>query len=138
MCLRALRARLTGQPAWLQRFAVVPSCLAVAGLETALNANPFMKSLFCYDDLPFVLWFGTIMYGAWFVVALPFWFPIDEQRDTRTPWREVLVGCFAAFMLVLVVNEVFKNAIAPLFTTVREGAIGLRDFGSSCLVLPRP
>jgi cycloeucalenol cycloisomerase len=135
---RALRARLATRPPWVERLAVVPLCLAVAGLETALNANPFMERLFCYDDLGFVLWFGTIMYGAWFVIALPFWFPIDEEPATRTPWREVLVGVLAAFMLVLVVNEVFKHAIAPHFTTVREGAIGLRDFGSSCLVPPRP
>ena len=68
---------------------------------TLLNANPFMTRLFCYDDLPFMLWFGTLMYGTWFVVTLPLWFPIDETPDVTTPWREVLTGALAGFMLVL-------------------------------------
>jgi cycloeucalenol cycloisomerase len=131
---RAARSALAGRPAWLRRLAIAPVCFAVAGLETALNANPYMEHLFCYDDLGFMLWFGTLMYGTWFLVTLPFWFPIDEERGAVTSWRDVLVGFLAAFMLVICANEFFKHVIAPHVTTVREGAIGLRDFGTSCLV----
>jgi cycloeucalenol cycloisomerase len=105
----------------------------VAGLETALNANPWMESLFCYDDLPFVLWFGTLMYGTWFVVTAPLWFPIDEGRGVDTPLRGVWVSALAGFMLVIVVNEGIRELVAPLVTEVRHGAIGLDNFGSSCL-----
>jgi cycloeucalenol cycloisomerase len=135
---RAARSLLADRPAWLQRLAIVPVCLLVAGLETALNANPFMKRLFCYDDLPFVLWFGTLMYGTWFVVTLPFWFPIDERAGETTPWRDVLVGFLAAFMLVVTAMEFVEHAIAPHVTTVRHGAVGLGNAGRSCLLPLEP
>jgi cycloeucalenol cycloisomerase len=124
-------------PAWLRRLTFLPACFAVAGLETALNANPFMKSLFCYDDLGLVLGFGTFVYGLWFVVTAPLWFPIDEARGADTPMREVCLSALAGFMLVIVVNEGVRNWVAPQFTTVERGAIGLDNFGSSCLA-PKP
>jgi cycloeucalenol cycloisomerase len=120
-------------PGWMRACAYVPVCFVVAGLETALNANPWMESLFCYDDLPFVLWFGTLMYGTWFVVTAPLWFPIDEGRGVDTPLRGVWVSALAGFMLVIVVNEGIRELVAPLVTEVRHGAIGLDNFGSSCL-----
>ncbi len=63
---------------WLGRavYAVVPFGLAL--LETVLNANPFMTRLFCYDDLPLMLWFGTLSYGVSFVLALPVWMALAE------------------------------------------------------------
>ncbi len=133
MGLRWARARLAGQGPWVQRLAVVPVCLTVAALETVLNANPFMTRLFCYDDLPFMLWFGTLMYGTWFVLTLPLWFPIDETPTVETPWREVLTGALAGFMLVILAMECFEWVIAPQFTTVHPGAIGLGNAGRSCL-----
>lgn len=122
-----------GAPTWLRAGAYLPACFAVAGLETALNANPWMASLFCYDDMSFMLWFGTLMYGAWFVVAAPFWFGIDEERDERTPLGRVWVSALAAFMLVIVVNEAIRGLVAPHFTEVERGAVGLDNFGTSCL-----
>jgi hypothetical protein len=124
-------------PAWLRRSIFLPVCFAVAGLETALNANPFMKSLFCYDDLGLVLGFGTLVYGLWFAVTAPLWFPIDERRGVDTPLREVWTTALAGFMLVIVVNEGIRSHVAPHFTTVERGAIGLDNFGASCLA-PKP
>jgi cycloeucalenol cycloisomerase len=119
---------------WL---AYLSACFAVAGLETALNANPFIGSLFCYDDLGFVLWFGTLMYGTWFVVTGWLWFPIDETEATETPLLHAILGALAGFMLVLLVNEIFRSGIAPLFTDVQIGAVGMDNFGTSCLQ-PKP
>jgi cycloeucalenol cycloisomerase len=131
---RAATSRLPpSAPRWLRGAAFLPACFAVAGLETALNANPWMKSLFCYDDMPFMLWFGTLLYGLWFAVTAPLWFPIDERRGDDTPLREVWLSSLAGFMLVIVVNEAIRNWVAPLFTVVQHGAIGLDHFGSSCL-----
>jgi len=121
---------------WACSVLIIPVCFAVAALETALNANPFMKSLFCYDDMTFMLWFGTIMYGTYFIIALPFWFTIDERPGVETPWKNILVGILAAFLLIMIADELFKWVIAPHFTTVVNGAVGLRDFEGSCLVPP--
>ncbi|HBZ69396.1 MAG TPA: hypothetical protein DEP35_06555 [Deltaproteobacteria bacterium] len=121
-------------PPWVRVTSYLPACFVVAGLETALNANPWMKSLFCYDDMPFMLWFGTLMYGMWFVVTAPLWFPIDEERGVDTPLRSVCLSALAGFMLVIIVNEAIRTLVAPLFTVVKRGAIGLDNFGNSCLM----
>jgi cycloeucalenol cycloisomerase len=120
-------------PAWLRRAAFLPACFAVAGLETLLNANPWMKSLFCFDDMPFMLWFGTLLYGLWFAVTSPLWFGIDEEPRRDTPLRQVWLTALAGFMLVICVNEAVRNWVAPQVTVVRRGAVGLDNFGSSCL-----
>jgi hypothetical protein len=137
VCRRGAVACLPARaPVWVRSAVVLPVCFMVAGLETGLNANPFMRGLFCYDDLRFMLWFGTFVYGLWFVVTSPLWFPIDEEPGVDTPLARVLLGALAGFMLVLIVNEVIRSAVAPHFTTVQRGAIGLDDFGTSCLGSP--
>jgi cycloeucalenol cycloisomerase len=120
-------------PAWVHAAAYLPACFVVAGLETVLNANPWMASLFCYDDMRFMLWFGTLMYGMWFVVTAPLWFSIDEGPGVDTPLRSVWLSALAGFMLVIVVNEGIRDLVAPHFTTIQHGAIGLDNFGTSCL-----
>ncbi len=122
-----------GAPRWARTAVYLPVCFVVAGLETVLNANPFTHSLFCFDDLPFMLWFGTITYGLWFVVASPLWFPIDEEPGVDTPMGRVAESALAGFMLVLIVSETIRSEVAPYFTTVQRGAIGLDNFGTSCL-----
>jgi cycloeucalenol cycloisomerase len=114
--------------------ALVVTSLALAGLETSLNANPWMSSTFCYGSLRFALWFGTAMYGLHFVIAGPLWHRIDERRGECTPLVEVLASVFAAFMLILCADEVFANVIAPHFTTVAPGRVGIPGKqGPSCL-----
>jgi cycloeucalenol cycloisomerase len=115
--------------------AVVACSLVLAGLETALNANPSMKSSFCYGNLGFALWFGTLMYGSHFVIAGPCWHRIDERRGDDTRVGTVLASVLAAQMLIMCVDEVFEHAIAPRFTTVSLGRVGIpAKQGPSCLV----
>jgi len=130
---RALRRRI---PPRLAPLAYLPACFAVAFLETLLNANPLIRRLFCYDDLPLTLTFGSLMYGLWFVVAAPFWMEIDERPHAPHSLRCAAVNALAAFMLVLCVNELIREHIAPRFTTVQRGALGLDDFGDNCLGPP--
>ncbi len=106
---------------------------AVAALETALNANPFMKSLFCYDDMTFMMWFGTLSYGACFLFAMPVWVSIDEQPGAPTSLGQVVVRVAAAMMGIVITFEVLRHGVAPHFTEVVPGATGLRDFATSCL-----
>jgi cycloeucalenol cycloisomerase len=113
--------------------AVVLSALLLALLETALNANPFMRSTFCYGDLGFALSFGTVMYGSHFIFAGPLWHRIDELPGRETKLREVILGAFAAMMLVLSADEVWARA-ATMFTTVVPGRVGIPGKqGPSCL-----
>jgi cycloeucalenol cycloisomerase len=134
MFWRLTRSALSDSaPEWVKAASYLPACFVVAGLETALNANPWMKSLFCYDDMTFTLWFGTLMYGMWFVVTAPLWFAIDEEPGVDTPLRSIWLSALAGFMLVIIVNEGIRSGVAPHFTVVERGAVGLDHFGSSCL-----
>lgn len=128
--------------------------MGCAFLETALNANPFMERLFCYDEMAFMLWFGTLAYGLAFVFALPMWMGIDEQDATgsmstsaaatgstvghRTTLGLVAVWCGAALYADLIALDLLRFHVAPQFTTVVPDANGLRDFATSCLVSPTP
>lgn len=127
------RALPSTTPRWIRRGAYLPLCFVVAGLETLLNANPWIRGLFCYDDLPFALSFGTLMYGLWFMVTAPLWFSIDEEPGDDTSMRTAIVGALAGFMLVLCVNEAIREGVAPRFTEVRRGQVGLDDRAGSCL-----
>jgi hypothetical protein len=106
---------------------------AVAFLETALNANPWMKSLFCYDDTTLALTFGSLAYGLAFVVALPVWIAIDETAEARLPLSRVLLFTLLAVIVDTILLYLLRIYIAPHLTTVIDGANGLRDFGTSCL-----
>lgn len=105
--------------------------LLVALLETALNANPFMKGLFCFDEPGFMLTFGTFSYGTCFMFVLPLWLHIDDRE--RTPISHIVLGTGAAMMGIVISFELLRHLVAPHFTNVVAGANGLRDFGESCL-----
>ena len=98
-CL-ALRAARRAPPAlrW-PLYALAP--LALAFLETVLNANPFMTRLFCYDDLGLMLWFGTLSYAVSFVFALPVWLASDERPDRRWPLGATASWCVVIGTLLL-------------------------------------
>jgi hypothetical protein len=107
----------------------------VAFLETALNANPFMTSLFCFDDTAFMLWFGTLSYGAALTFMRPVWFNIDEN-GVETRLSTVTVWVMAGMMGMVTTFELLRHHVAPHVTTVEVGAQNLRDFGEGCLRAP--
>jgi len=130
--LNSLLPERTPRP--VRALMAVPVSLAVALLETLTHATPLMRHLFCYDDVPFMLWFGTPMYAVWFVVWLGLWFPIDERPGDETPLGTALLRTLLAFALIVAASEIARGWIAPSFTTVVIGAPGLRDYGDSCLL----
>ena len=127
---KGLGARL---PRSLAKLPVVLAPFLVAGLETALNANPFMKKLFCYDDLGFALSFGTLSYGACFCFALPVWLGIDEAPERRASGRAVAVWILAAMMGMIITFEILRHLVAPHFTDVQHGSLGIGVSEGTCL-----
>lgn len=99
--------------------ALVP--FAIAFLETLLNANPFMRSLFCYDDARLMLTFGTLTYGISFVLALPLWLRVGEGT------RAVSLAVIALAASLVVGGDtlalfVVRHTLAPLVTDVHDDA----------------
>ncbi len=134
LCMAAMRwARRKGMT--LTAWALVP--LAVAFLETLLNANPFMQSLFCYDDMLLMLWFGTLIYAIPFALTLPVWMAIDEKAPQKGwSWAKVAAAMVAVVLIDGLLLLLIRQSIAPLVTTVVDNAPGLRDYAGSCLVPP--
>lgn len=134
---RLLRARLEGRSRWLFRAAVVLLPCAIAFLESVLNANPTMKGLYCFDRPAFALWFGTILYGAWLGAVMPFWVR-QEEPGGDSGLRKALLTALAATMLCLVCAEGIKWKVAPHYTSVKHGHVGLRDYGPGVCLEPPP
>jgi cycloeucalenol cycloisomerase len=134
---RWLRARLAAAPAPLRLAALALAPLAMAFLETVLNANPWTRRLFCYDDGRLMLWFGTLSYGIAFIFILPAWMAVDERPGRRVSALTVVAWTLAALYADLIVLDLLRYHVAPALTTVHPHAHGLRDFGSSCLGPPR-
>ena len=138
MAYRWVKNALRGAPALIRYAGIALTPFAVAFLETALNANPFLRRLFCYDDMPLALWFGTFAYGTAFCLALPVWLHIDERPDVDVGVPAVLVAVAAAMYADSILLDVYRYHLAPHVTTVVEGAVGLRDYAGSCLAPPAP
>jgi hypothetical protein len=141
LCLLAyrwVRSSLRAAPRFIRYAGVALAPFGVAFLETALNANPFTRRLFCYDDMQLALWFGTFAYGTAFCLALPVWLYVDEQPGARVEVTNVLVAVAGAMYADSLLLDIYRHHIAPHFTTVVEGAVGLRDYAGSCLMPPAP
>ncbi|GEM_PF-1688182 len=134
---RMLRRALVGRSRLLMGSAYVVAPMLMAFLETALNANPSIARLFCYDDLTFMMWFGSLAYGAAFVFVLPLWMAIDEtHEDPTSPQTSpffILIGLCAVLYADLITLDLLRYHVAPHFTVVEQDAVGLRDFDGSCL-----
>jgi cycloeucalenol cycloisomerase len=128
---RFLRRKLGTGPLGATAWFVAP--MAMAFLETALNANPFIATLFCYDDIGLMLGFGTLSYGAAFVFALPMWMGIDERPGDDPSAAQVLVWLGAAMYADVLTLDLLRYHVAPLLTDVVPHANGLRDYAGSCL-----
>jgi hypothetical protein len=141
LCLvayRWVRGVLGAAPRAVRFAGIAFTPFAVAFLETALNANPFTRRLFCYDDMSLVLWFGTFAYGTAFCLALPVWLYIDERPGVSVGIFGVTVAVLAAMYADFILLDVYRYHLAPHFTTVAYGAVGLRDYAGSCLAPPAP
>jgi hypothetical protein len=141
LCLvayRWVRGALGGAPPFVRYAGIALMPFAVALLETLLNANPFTRRLFCYDDTPLVLWFGTFAYGTAFCLALPVWLYIDERPGASVGIFTVILAVCAAMYVDSLLLDLYRYHLAPHFTTVVEGAVGLRDYAGSCLAPRSP
>lgn len=130
---RLVRQGLAGRSRLVQWAAIGITPFAVALMETLINANPWTKSLFCYDDMVLMSWFGTFAYGTAFCLALPVWIAIDEKTGDNTRLFRIVVWVLAALYADLILLDLYRYHIAPHVTTVVENANGLRDFATSCL-----
>lgn len=133
MAYRVSQQVLATTARWVRVLGAGLACLLVAALETVLNANPFTRHLYCFDDMTFALWFGSLAYGLSFMFILPVWIGIDERTNERASWQHTLAFVLAAVYADSLALDLLRVHVAPHFTTVHEGAIGLGVTPGSCL-----
>jgi cycloeucalenol cycloisomerase len=107
-----------GRAARIAAYALVPCALAF--LETALNANPWMTRLFCYGEPAMMFSFGTAAYGLALALAMPTWVHMDERAEDRTPIFRSLAGIALALLIDTTAVHAIEHWIAPLVTTVED------------------
>jgi cycloeucalenol cycloisomerase len=130
---RFSQALLAHAPGLVRLLAAALACILVAGLEAVFNANPFTRRLYCFDDVGFALWFGSLAYGLSFMFILPVWIGIDERPGQRMPWQHVVIGVLAAVYADSLALDFLRHHVAPRFTTVQDNAVGLGNVEGSCL-----
>lgn len=136
MAYRLFRHCLRRAPRSVRLLGALVACFVVAGLETALNANPFTRHLYCFDDMSLALWFGSFVYGVSLLLVLPAWMAVDERAGERRPWLHVAAFVLAAVYADSLLLDLLRTFVAPLLTTVHTGAVGLGDVAESCLGNP--
>lgn len=108
---RAFRRRVTNGLARLFARAVIAYATAFA--ETAGMANDLLADWFSYRDRGFVMWVGSIAYGAIFFVTLPLFADLDEKAPSKPPLRAATTELLALTMICLVVYEVYAIVVGP-------------------------
>lgn len=118
---------------WLGRRVMgsLVACVLVALLETAFNATPLTRHLYCFDDPLLAYTFGSLAYGISFVCILPVW-----RNAERMPLTHVLVGVCAAVYVDCLALDLLRYHVAPQLTHVEQGAFGLDRSRPSCLDAP--
>lgn len=108
---RALRRRVTNGLARLVGRAVIAYATAFA--ETAGMANDLLVDWFSYRDRGFVMWVGSIAYGAIFFVTLPLFADLDEKAPSKPLLRAATTELLALTMICLVIYEAYAIVVGP-------------------------
>lgn len=116
LAFRWLAARGT----WGRPLAYVLVPVALAFLETALNANPLMVRLFCYGEPAMMYSFGSLAYGLALGLALPGWVALDERPGVRVPLATVALWVVLAVALDTAAVAAIRALVAPHVTTVED------------------
>jgi len=82
-----------------------------ARAEIALTTAPSLADQFRYEDLPWALRWGALVYACYFIVSFPMVSRLDE--DEREPWsvRRTVVEALAAGMLTFILLDLVTARI---------------------------
>lgn len=108
---RVIRHRVSNAILLLLARAALAYATALA--ETAGMANDLLADWFSYRDREFVMWVGSIAYGAIFFITLPLFADLDEKAPARPPLRAATTELLALTMVCLVVYEAYRIVVGP-------------------------
>lgn len=112
ICLRRIRtSRLNvGRAAWAVM--VVVAALFFAWAETRLVATDKNAPFFAYEDLTWMLKYGSVFYACYFVVSFPMFYRLDEAELDNWPLSKVCTEALATSMMVFFLLDIASRFIS--------------------------
>jgi hypothetical protein len=125
------RIRIAAIPDFIVKLILILPITAIMPiLETKYSAG----ANYCFDDKTGEWGLNIFVYGAWFLAALPFFTSFDEEPGINQPWLSYVIKGFAVVGILLLLNQLFSDVVAPHFTTVHPGAVSINDWSvNNCL-----
>jgi cycloeucalenol cycloisomerase len=112
ICLRRIRtSRLNaGWAAWAVM--VLITALFFAWAETRLVATDKNAPFFAYEDLSWMLKYGSVFYACYFVVSFPMFYRLDEGEQENWSLSQVCTEALATSMLVFFLLDIAMRFIS--------------------------
>ena len=107
---RILTSRLNVGP-WVNVIVVAVGAWFFAWAETRLVATDANKPYFFYEDLEWMLAYGSGFYACYFLVSFPFAYRIDEAEQENWPLSKVVIESLAASMLAFFLLDVASGFV---------------------------
>ena len=111
ICMRRIRtSRLNvGSIVWV--LIVIASALFFAWAETRLGATDKNAPYFAYQDLAWMLKYGSVFYACYFLVSFPMFYRLDEGADENWPLSKVCIDALATSMMVFFLLDIAMRFI---------------------------
>lgn len=101
-----------GKLSWLS--IIVVAALFFAWAETRLVATDANAPYFAYQDLTWMLSWGTVFYACYFVVSFPMFYRLDEAADENWSLSKVVIDALAASMLAFYLLDFASRLLPPI------------------------
>jgi cycloeucalenol cycloisomerase len=112
ICLRRIKtSRINvGKIFWF--VTVILTAVFFAWAETRLVATDENAPYFAYEDLAWMLKYGSLFYACYFVVSFPMFYRLDESPEDNWPLSKVCIDALAASMLVFFLLDLAMRVIS--------------------------
>ena len=94
---------------WVSVPVILGCAYFFAWAETRMVATDANKPYFYYEDLAWMLAYGSGFYATYFLVSFSFAYRIDEGADENWPLRKIILEALAASMIVFFLLDVLAG-----------------------------
>lgn len=85
-----------------------------AWMETRAMANPWIDSLFYYEDMERMLAYGSLFYALYFIASFPIFYELDEAREANWSLTLTAAAALSASMLMMFLLDFAAAIFGPL------------------------
>ena len=85
-----------------------------AWMETRAMANPWIDSLFYYEDMGRMLAYGSLFYALYFIPSFPIFYELDEAQEADWSLTLTAAAALSASMLMMFLLDFAAAIFGPL------------------------